>query len=181
MSIWLLNLPTWLREGGLTVEEYPGWETRSRSSGGYDAVWGIGVHHTASNTTPANDLAYMLKNADAKPIGALYLDRTGTVTVCAAGATNTQGKGGPYKTSKGTIPKDAGNRYMVSIEAANAGTGEEWPEVQQVAYTKLCHILVQKLGLSWGDIIAHFEWTSRKYDPAGNSKYATGGALWDMD
>lgn len=181
MSTWLLNLPTWLREGGLTVEEYPGWETRSRSSGGYDAVWAIGVHHTASNTSPANDLAYMLKNADAKPIGALYLARNGVVTVCAAGATNTQGKGGPYKTSKGTIPKDAGNRYMLSIEAANAGTGEPWPEVQQDAYAKLCHILVQKLGLSWGDIVAHFEWTSRKYDPAGQSRYANGGALWDMD
>ena len=181
MSTWLLNLPTWLREGGLTVEEYPGWETRSRSSGGYDAVWAIGVHHTASNTTPANDLAYMLKNADAKPIGALYLARDGVVTVCAAGATNTQGKGGPYRTSKGTIPQDAGNRYMLSIEAANAGTGEQWPEVQQTAYAKLCHVLVQKLGLNWGDIVAHFQWTSRKYDPAGNSKYATGGALWDMD
>jgi hypothetical protein len=181
MSTWLLNLPTWLREGGLKVEEYPGWETRSRSSGGYDAVWGIGVHHTASNTSPANDLAYMLKNADAKPIGALYLARDGVVTVCAAGATNTQGKGGPYKTSKGTIPKDAGNRYMLSIEAANAGTGEQWPDVQQDAYVRLCHILVTKLGLNWGDIVAHFEWTSRKYDPAGNSRYANGGALWDMD
>ncbi len=176
-----MNLPTWLREGGLKVEEYEGWQTRSRGSGGYDAVWAIGVHHTASNTSPANDLAYMLKNADAKPIGALYLARDGTVTVCAAGATNTQGKGGPYKTSKGTIPKDAGNRYMLSIEAANAGTGEQWPEVQQDAYVKMCHILVSKLGLSWGDIVAHFEWTSRKYDPAGNSRYATGGALWDMD
>ena len=181
MSTWLLNLPTWLREGGLNVEEYPGWETRSRSSGGYDAVWAIGVHHTASNTSPANDLNYMLKNADAKPIGALYLSRDGTVTVCAAGATNTQGKGGPYKTSKGTIPQDAGNRYMLSIEAANAGTGEHWPVVQQDAYVRLCHILVKKLGLSWGDIVAHFEWTSRKYDPAGNSRYAAGGALWDMD
>jgi hypothetical protein len=123
----------------------------------------------------------MLKNADAKPIGALYLDRTGTVTVCAAGATNTQGKGGPYKASKGTIPQDAGNRYMLSIEAANAGTGEQWPEAQQDAYVRLCHILVTKLGLDWGDIVAHFEWTNRKYDPAGNSRYATGGALWDMN
>ena len=179
-AVWLLNLPTWLREGGLNVEEYPGWETRSRSSGGYDAVWAIGVHHTASSTTPANDLNYMLKNADAKPIGALYLARDGTVTVCASGATNTQGKGGPYKTSKGTIPKDAGNRYMLSIEAA-WNSNETWPEVQQVAYAKMCHILVTKLGLSWGDIVSHAEWTSRKYDPAGESKYAKGNALWDMD
>ena len=53
--------------------------------------------------------------------------------------------------------------------------------VQQDAYVRLCHILVTKLGLAWGDIVAHFEWTSRKYDPAGNSRYAAGGALWDMD
>jgi hypothetical protein len=179
-AVWLLNLPTWLREGGLTVEEYPNWATTSRSSGGYDAVWAIGVHHTASSTTPANDLNYMLNNADAKPIGALYLARDGVVTVCAGGATNTQGRGGPYKTSKGTIPLDAGNRYMLSIEAA-WNSNETWPEVQQVAYTKLCHILVQKLGLAWGDIVSHAEWTSRKYDPAGESKYAKGNALWDMD
>jgi len=180
-AVWLLNMADWLREGGMNVVEEPGWQTRSRSSGGYDAVWGIGVHHTASNTSPKNDINYMLYNASASPIGALYLARDGQVTVCAAGATNTQGKGGPYKASKGTIPQDAGNRYMLSIEAANAGTGEHWPVAQQDAYVRLCHILVTKLGLAWGDIVAHFEWTNRKYDPAGNSRYAAGGALWDMD
>ena len=182
MSVWLLNLPTWLREAGLDVDEYPGWETRSRSSGGYDAVRGIGVHHTASNTSPANDMAYCWKNADVKPIGAIILDRTGKITVGAAGATNTQGKGGPYPSSKGTIPKDAGNRYILSIEACNAGNGEAWPAAQIDAYVRMCAVLVPKLGLNWGDIMAHFEWSpGRKYDPAGNSPYASGGALWDMD
>ena len=182
-AVWLLNMADWLREGGMNVVEEPGWQTRSRSSGGYDAVWGIGVHHTASNTSPKNDINYMLYSTgnSARPIGALYLARDGQVTVMCAGATNTQGKGGPYKTSKGTIPQDAGNRYMLSIEAANAGTGEHWPVAQQDAYVRLCHILFTKLGLDWGDIVAHFEWTNRKYDPAGNSRYAAGGALWDMD
>ena len=181
-AVWIHSLPTWLREAGLNVAERPGWETRSRSSGGFDAVWAVGVHHTASTATPAQDMAYMQDNADAKPIGNLYLARDGQITVMAAGASNTQGKGGPYVTSKGTIPKDAGNRYMLSIEAANAGTGEQWPQVQIDAYVTMCNVLVRKLGLSWGDIVAHFEWSpGRKYDPAGNSPYASGGALWDMD
>ena len=181
-AVWLLNLPTWLAAAGLDVDTYPGWETRSRSSGGYDDVRGIGVHHTASNTSPANDMAYCWKNADVKPIGAIILDRTGKITVGAAGATNTQGKGGPYPSSKGTIPKDAGNRYILSIEACNAGNGEAWPAVQIDAYVRMCAVLVPKLGLNWGDIMAHFEWSpGRKYDPAGNSPYASGGALWDMD
>lgn len=178
---WLLNMADWLRDGGIDVVEEPGWQTRSRSSGGYDSVMAIGVHHTASNTKPANDINYMLYNADARPIGALYLARDGVVTVMSGGATNTQGKGGPYLVSKGEIPKDAGNRYMLSIEAANDGHGETWPVAQQDAYVRMCHILVKKLGLQWGDIVAHFEWTSRKADPAGNSRYATGGNNWDMD
>ena len=180
-GVWLWDMPDVLRAAGLTVDTYPGWETRSRSSGGYDAVMAVQVHHTASSTTPANDMSYMWNGSPDRPVGAIYLARDGRVTVGAAGATNTSGKGGPMQTSKGTIPLDAANRYVISIEAANAGTGESWPQVQQDAYVKVCNALIKHYGLTPGDVHAHFEWTTRKVDPAGNSKYATGSNKWNMD
>ena len=134
-QFWLLDLPDVLRAAGLDVDTYPGWEARARSTGGYDNVLAVQCHHTASDTTPANDMAYMWNGSPDRPVGAIYLARDGKVTVGAAGATNTSGKGGPLNTSSGTIPLDAANRYVISIEAANNGTGQQWPVVQQIRRT----------------------------------------------
>lgn len=182
-SVWLGSLPQVLRDAGLNVQTWQGWETRSRSSGGYDKVWAIGVHHDAIST--GTSLNTRCRNAwessPDRPIGAMWLHTDGTYMVGAAGATNTQGKGGPYNVSKGTIPLDAGNRYMLSIEASNNGVGEVWPAVQQDAYRRGCAALCRWLGLDPNrDVVAHFEWTTRKIDPAGNSDYAVGGAKWNM-
>lgn len=182
-GIWLHDLPDVVARAGLNYGLWPGWETRSRSSGGYDAVWGIGTHHDAG--APSQSLnsrcSYAWDNADDRPIGALWLHSDGFVMIGAAGATNTQGKGGPRLTTKGTIPLDAGNRYTFSIEASNDGVGQPWPTVQQDAYVKLVVALCQRFGLTPGDVFAHFEWTNRKIDPAGNSRYAQGGNSWNMD
>ena len=180
-AIWLRDLPTILA-GLPNLSFYNGWENRSRASGGYDALLGIFVHHTASSTTTERDTAYQWVNAKERPIGAIYLGRAGEIVVGAAGATNCQGVGGPRSTSKGTIPKDRGNSNGLAIEAANAGTGEPWPDVQQDAYLALCQRLCNGYGFDpYRDICAHWEWTTRKIDPAGNSRYATGGAKWNMD
>ena len=184
-DIWLHSLADWAREavGPNQVTEEPGSYTRSSSSGGFTAgPFAIGVHHTASNTTPTNDKNYMWYNASAKPIGNIMIDRSGHVWIGACGATNTQGKGPAQSCSLGTIPENRQNEFTLSIEACNAGTGEPWPEAQQDAYVNLCAVLVQKLGLQVSDVRAHFEMSpGRKYDPAGQSRYATGGNLWDMD
>ena len=178
---WLLDLPDVCRAAGLRTNTWPGWETRSRGSGGYNALHAVGVHHTASNTSPNNDMTYMWQNSPNEPVGAIYLARDGVVTIGAAGATNTQGKGGPWTNSKGqTTPLDAANSYWISIEAANAGTGEAWPVAQQDAYVTLCAALCDTYDLAPADVQAHFEWTNRKIDPAGNSRYATGGNKWNM-
>ena len=184
-GIWLLDMPDVLSRAGLVVDTYSGWEARARSTGGYDDVLAVQCHHTASSTTPANDMDYMWRGSPDKPVGAIYLARDGKVTVGAAGATNTSGKGGPLRTSKGNIPLDAANRYVISIEAANNGTGEQWPQAQIDAYLKMVNALCAHYGLlvQPGDVNAHFEWTSRKIDPAGASPYASGGAKdrWNMD
>jgi len=178
-AIWLLSLPDVLRAAGLKVVEYPGWELRARSSGGYDDIVAVQVHHTASKTTPANDQAYIWENADSEPIGACYLGRDGVWTVGCAGATNTSGSGGPL----GAIPVDAANRYVISIEAANDGVGEPWPFVQLDSYLRGVGALCTAYGLGTHhpDVHGHMEWTSRKVDPAGPSPWATGANSWDMD
>lgn len=177
-AIWLLSLPDVIRDAGLDVDVWPGWQTRARSSGGYDSILGVQAHHTASNTTPLRDMQYMWGGSPDRPVGAIYLARNAKVTVGAAGATNTSGRGGPL----GSIPLDSANRHVISVEAANSGTGEQWPAEQQEAYLILSNALVRAYNLQFSipGLHAHHEWTTRKIDPAGNSRWATGGAKWNM-
>lgn len=187
-SHWLRDLPTAL--GGLpNLSTYSGWENRARSSGGYDAVLGIVLHHTASNTTPENDMYYIWKSAADRPIGAIYIGRDGRIVIGAAGATNCQGKGGPLTTSKGTVPLDQGNRYMIAIEAGNTGVGEPWAEIQQQAYVNTVRALCAYYGFDPNrDVFGHFDYCApscpgRKIDPAGPSLFGavnTSGT-WDIN
>ena len=183
-GIWLHDLPTVLSNGGVTnVSLFGGWQNRARKSGGYDALMGIVVHHTASKTSTANDTNYMWNNAEDRPVGAIYLARDGEVVIGAAGATNCAGKGGPYTTSKGTIPQDSANSRTISIEAGNNGTGEAWPTVQQDTYIRLVKALCVGYGFDPNrDVMSHAEWTpGRKVDPAGPSRWANGANTWNMD
>lgn len=172
-AIWLHETPAFLRKHGIRFETYPGWETRSRSTGGLSSVLAIGLHHTASAAAPANQMAWMWRNSPDRPVGNFFIDRDGLVTLGAAGAANTQGRGGPITTSKGTIPKDRGNVHMIAIEAANNGIGQEWTAPQMDAYVKLCVALCDQFGLDpRRDILSHWEYVrpsqpNRKIDPAG--------------
>jgi hypothetical protein len=197
-GVWLdgrtggyVNLLDVLRAGGVSCSGYAGWEHRSRSSGGFEGLWGIVAHHTASSTTPANDLNYMV-NADDGPISTGLLDRTGHFTVIAAGAANHAGKGGgtsdgggqAWHTTRGVIPGNDANRYALGIEAANAGTGAEpWPQAQQDAYVKMVRALCDGYALDpHRDVRSHAEWTPpRKIDPKGPSRWGGSTAPWAMD
>ena len=186
------NVVDVLRNAGVNVVEYSGWKNRSRSSGGFTGLYGILCHHTASSTTPANDLNYMVYGSPDAPVSNGLLDRTGTFTIIAGGASNHGGRGGgsadgggePWVTSRGTIPPDSSNSYTFGIEAANAGTGAEaWPEAQQNAYTKMVRALVDAYGMiPHSDIRSHAEWTPpRKIDPKGPSRFSTNNSKpWDM-
>lgn len=186
-SIWLYDLPDVVDAAGLEVRVWHGWETRARSSGGLDGLWAVFCHHTASTTDPDSDCAWEWDYADDRPIGNMHLDRDGRVTIGAAGAANTQGKGGPWQTSSGTIPLDKGNCYGIAIEAANAGTGEPWPAAQTSAYVELVAALADWYGLDvTRDCFSHALWcepscAGRKIDPAGPSPWAQGSATWDWD
>jgi hypothetical protein len=169
---WLLDV---LRGAGCQVRENGitnGWQKRARSSGGFPSTpLGIQWHHTASNTTPENDLSFMINGSSDAPIGNLLLDRNGVYWPVAAGAANTAGKGGPLTLSRGTIPLDSANTRSVAIEAANSGTGQAWPAVQIDAYFAGSNAINAQLGNLPTDIFSHAlgagdGWTSRKIDPA---------------
>jgi len=164
-----LPLADWAREAGLVVHEDSGWERRARSSGGFDngKPWCVMWHHTASDTSPQNDVNYICRNGENAPIANILLDRAGEVWVCAGGATNTNGKGKALATSKGTIPADSMNTYAVGIEAANNGVGGNWSQRQIDAYFALNAVLTAKLGLEPTDCFSHQAYApDRKIDPA---------------
>src|SRR5262245_9430937 len=108
-----------LRSAGVPIATYDGWQTRSRSSGGFSGFYGIVAHHTASQTTPENDLHYMVYGCPDKPVANCLLDRTGLVTVHSSGASNHAGKGGGtsdgggsvWQTSRGPVPGNNANCY----------------------------------------------------------------------
>lgn len=202
-NLWLPDLDDWLRDAGLEVHEDDGWRTRSRSSGGYDDIHAVGLHHDASAIGRGWEAAARahFHLHEFAPVGALALNRDASWTVGAAGATNTQGKGGPYRCSRATTPLDSANRYWIAIEAGNNGIGEPWPEDQQDSYQRGVAAIIRGLAeqgaydaaarayrrivldpLVDGGI-AHFEWTTRKIDPAGPARWHTTTdryMRWDM-
>ena len=178
-SRYLTDLADVLRRAGLTVIELDGWPSRARGSGGYDAgrPSTVMVHHTASPPSSSGrpDAEYCALYDDDAPLSNLCLDRDGVWWVLAAGATNTNGAGGPL----GSVPEDSMNSHAIGIEA-NGGAGETWPAVQTNAYVAGVATLRAAYGIA--DVFAHFEWApDRKIDPAGPSPYATGDQSWDMD
>lgn len=153
-----------VRENGTTN----GWQRRARSSGGFPSPpLGVFWHHTASQTSPANDLSWMIVGCSDAPVGNLLIDRDGCAWPIAAGASNCAGKGGPASFSRGTIPTDQGNTRGWQIEVANNGVGEAWPSKQVDSFFAVSNALNAHVGNQPSDVITHNAWApTRKIDPA---------------
>lgn len=180
----LVDLADVLRAGGLRVEEVDGWQFRSRDGAGYGQAGPVAVvvHHTASGPSndPRTEAEQLASHCDVAPMSNLFLDRSGTYWVCAAGATNTNGKGGPL----GPLPVNSANSRVIGIEAGNNGIGESWPDAMQDAYVAGVAVLAEAYGIGTGAVYAHHEWApTRKIDPAGPSRFGSVNAhsSWDMD
>jgi hypothetical protein len=193
-GIYYATLVAVLEDAGVRCSENSinaGWEQRSRSSGGFSAPpLGVVWHHTASTASVDSDLKWMIHNSPDSPIGNMLLARDGVVWPIAAGAANTQGKGGPTAFSRGTCPLDQGNTKLWGIEAANGGTGEAWPQVQVDAYFKINNALAELFGNQITDLISHQGYApDRKIDPATASAVqgpwrpgsVTSSGTWSVD
>jgi hypothetical protein len=193
-GLYYVELIDVLRAAGCAVGENgttDGWQTRARSSGGFPAPpLGVWWHHTASSTSPANDLGWMIDGSDDAPIGNLLLDRTGVFWPIAAGASNCAGKGGPATFSRGECPADSGNTRGFQIEVANDGVGEPWPSVQVDAFFAGSNALNALVGNLPTDLITHAAYApDRKIDPATAAavqgpwqpRASTSSGTWDLD
>lgn len=171
-GIYYVDAADWLRAIGIVVVESDGWKTRARSSGGFAAPpLGIQWHHTASSTTPENDIHWQTEGCDDAPVGNMTIMRDGSVWMVAAGAANTAGKGGPLTLSRGTVPLDGANSRTWAFEVANNGVGEPWPVVQVDTYFAASNELNRRFGNLPTDVFSHAlgagdGWTDRKIDPA---------------
>lgn len=189
MSIWLTDLATVLRGAGLRVNELDGWRTRANSTGALRANLGIAVHHTASGTgwTGEREARFCALEASGRPIYNVLLDRTGLFWVLAAGSTNSEGRGGPWTSSRGTVPVDGGNSRLLSLAIANNGVGEPYPRAVTDALVTACAALSRRYAYNPSrDIVSHWArsngqdpgWTNRKIDPAGPSPWTIPGDQW---
>jgi hypothetical protein len=190
MFVDIERLAAMYRNAGLTVIIEAGAHTkaaRQYATSGYPSGGPrlSDKHHTAQhvNTSDQSSINYLngTNHPDKYVMANVYPHKESpyTLTIIAAGPTYTAGKGGPL----GTVPQDRGNQYGWSWECPNNGVGEHWP--LQLQQTMVIGAAVEMEFFGWRAVVerfpAHFEWTSRKIDPAGNSRYATGGNKWDMN
>ena len=138
-----------IRDAGLVLELWDGWEWNTRSSGGMTDLRSIVVHHTASSpsTSFQNDWSYCAAGHQDAPVANLLLGRDGRVGCHSGGASNHAGKGGPWQASRGTIPLDSGNSHTIGIEAQNSGVGELWSAQMLGCYEVLVAALCDAYGL----------------------------------
>jgi len=170
-----------------------GWETRTRppSTGNFDPQ-GVLCHHTASpaGTTDRTDLQVILAgNSGAPgPISQLYIGRTGSVYIVAAGRANHGGKGIRPGIDNGCADMNAA---LLGIEAGNNGVGEPWPDVQTEVYAKVVAALCSWYGWSIDrDVYLHATTgppsggCNSKIDPAGPWQLQpdlVGSTTWNLD
>ena len=167
-ALWL---PDILRDAGVPVATWSGWQTRGRELAGIDGVVG---HHTASRSSAGNmpslaicitgrpDLKGPLCNA---PVG-----RDGLWMVIASGVGNHAGDG-RWPGFRG------GNAFTLSFEAENNGLGTElWQGRQLESLAVGTAAILKHLGYPEQRFCTHYEWATprgRKPDPRG--PWATGG------
>ena len=120
---WVTWLAEVLRDGGVSVVEYPGWTTRGQDDGGFEPRALI-FHHDASAAGPTpSEPAYL---ADLSHPGAqCWVAMDGTWHLIAAGRMWHAGTGQGW----GVIPADQGNTYSIGVETDHT-TGETWPSAQ---------------------------------------------------
>lgn len=144
------NLPTLLRNAGLTVVELDGWQTRGRppETGGFEPV-GVLNHHTgasakgwslAQEKSYAEWMAKVGRSDLPPPLVQTSLGRSGTVYLCAAGRSNHAGTAKP----SGTVGGGDGNTLYIGCEWMLSGT-EKIPAEMMAAGVTLNAVLTHEV------------------------------------
>lgn len=162
-------LPAVLRDAGLTVKTYPGWERRGE---GFDGLRAVVWHHDASPVGDSPGVpAYMIRQIDAGKAGAqLWVDRRGGWHIVAAGSVGHAGR---------VRPGMPGNGQSLGVETDHT-TGEAWPNAQLVSLRRGTAAILRRLGRdSYG---LHFHKSicdpvGRKSDPDGLDLHAERGRV----
>lgn len=156
---YLTNLADVARSAGLTVVEQAGWKTRGH--GAQTDVLSIVCHHTAGPATGDAPSLGTVQNGRpdlAGPLSHFVLSRSGIVYVVAAGQCWHTGA---------TAQTWQSNAHAIGIEAEATGV-DAWPEVQIVAYAKLCAALARAFKVPVARVLGHKEVAvpaGRKSDP----------------
>jgi hypothetical protein len=178
-----------IMEDGADATGSSSWATRGRptSTGAFEPE-GVLCHHTASpaGTSDRAELNVILRgNSEAPgPISQLFIGRSATVYLVAAGRANHGGRG--------AIPGqgcDDMNARLVGIEAGNSGVGERWSDALCDIYARTVRALTDWYG--WHTSAVYFHATTgppcgnHKIDPAGPwtaQPHLPGGSAgtWDL-
>lgn len=174
-QLWVVDE---LRAHGLTVKEYPGWQSRT-ANGAFDPL-GVLIHHTASAPSYDTDkLCAEIGHPGAPaPLCNLVSKRDGSFTMIAAGRANHAGKGA----INGIIPYDGGNRCLFGIEMENDGIDEPFPTVQLTSVQLATAILLKHMGRPASYCWGHKEYAlppGRKTDPHDLNMDAFRFLVWD--
>jgi len=164
MTIFSLTwLPGVLEAAGLKVAEVPGWRSRGRAD--MQQVRGVICHHTGN--AHAGNMPTLQMLIDGRPdlsgpLAQLGLGRDGTFYIVAAGRANHAGKG-----IWENVPQNAGNQFMIGIEAEHSGNpADPWPDVQMDAYVRGVAALLKQIGAGSNMCCGHKEYApKRKPDP----------------
>jgi hypothetical protein len=173
----LLWLPDVLRDAGLNVRTYPGWQTRGADSWG--PLRGQICHATAGSrtSTDAGETRTLWETGSTSapvPISQLYLSRSGTWWVGASGRCNhvLVGDKGPHR--------GWGNSVLLGIEAQNDNRGEPWSAAQLDSYQRGCAAICRQMGWPAGVTVGHHEHQNGKSDPLGIDMAAFRRAVADL-
>lgn len=168
MTHSLTWLPQVLREAGLEVVEYPGWQTRGH--GDIGKVQGILCHHTGGPLTgDLPDLEILVKGRPdlTGPLCNLGLSRSGKFHMIAAGKAWHAGAGDWHGITDG-------NSHFIGIEAENTGEtsgprADKWPAVQMDAFARGCAAILKHINADVIMAVGHKEYAlpkGRKSDPS---------------
>lgn len=166
MNFSLNWLPLVLRSASLQVVEESGWLTRGHGDMGI--VLGVMLHHTAGPL--AGDAPSLRTVIDGRPdlagpLSQLFLARSGTWHVVAAGKAWHAGAG----VWRGITE---GNSHFIGVEAENTGLANDpWPAAQLDSYVQGVAAILAHRHASSDMAVGHKEYATppgRKTDPSFN-------------